>query len=87
MKVIYKQNDNRTKFSELKSGDTFIDPNYPNSCGVEMKIEYGDIFYEFVEEEETTNINFASVSLETGNVFFYEEDFYVIPIKLNAVEI
>ena len=52
----------------------------------EMKIEYGDIDYEFSESEEPAE-GFASVSLETGNVFFYTEDFYVIPIKLNAVEI
>ena len=51
----------------------------------EMKIKYGDISYEFRgagEEEE----GFASVSLDTGNVFFYTDDFYVIPIKLKAVE-
>ena len=51
-----------------------------------MKIEYGDIDYEFSETGEPEK-GFASVSLETGNVFFYNEDFYVIPIKLNAVEI
>lgn len=85
MKVILKQNENRIKFSELKSGDTFVDPNYPNGHSVEMKIEYGDIGYEFSEIEEAEK-GFASVSLETGNVFFYTEDFYVIPIRLKAVE-
>ena len=86
MKITYKKNDNRVKFSELKPGDTFIDPNYPNGYSAEMKIEYGDIDYEFSETGEPEK-GFASVSLETGNVFFYTEDFYVIPIKLNAVEI
>ena len=86
MKITYKKNDNRVKFSELKSGDTFIDPNYPNGYSAEMKIEYGDIGYEFSDIEEAEK-GFASVSLETGNVFFYTEDFYVIPIKLNAVEV
>ena len=86
MKITYKKNDKRVKFSELKSGDTFVDPNYPNGYSAEMKIKYGDIGYEFSDIEEA-EIGFASVSLETGNVFFYTEDFYVIPIKLNAVEI
>ena len=86
MKITYKKNDNRVKFSQLKPGDTFIDPNYPNGYSAEMKIEYGDIDYEFSETGEPA-LGFASVSLETGNVFFYTEDFYVIPIKLNAVEI
>lgn len=85
MKITYKRNDNRVLFSELKPGDTFIDPNYSNDCSAEMKIEYGDIDYEFSETGETAE-GFASVSLETGNVFFYIHDFYVIPIKLNAVE-
>jgi hypothetical protein len=50
-----------------------------------MKIEYGDISCEFSETGEETE-GFASVSLDTGNVFFYYDDFYVIPIKLKAVE-
>ena len=86
MKITFKQDEKHIKFSELKSGDAFIDPNFPNGRSVEMKIEYGDIDYEFSESEEPAE-GFASVSLETGNVFFYTEDFYVIPIKLNAVEI
>ena len=87
MKITFKHDEKRIKFSELKPGDTFIDPNYPNGHSAEMKIEYGDIIYELLEEEEETYINYASVSLDTGNVFFYKEDFYVIPIKLNAVEV
>lgn len=86
MKVTFKYDEKRIKFSELKPGDTFIDPNYPNGRSVEMKVEYGDIDCEFSETGETAE-GFASVSLGTGNVFFYTEDFYVIPIKLNAVEI
>lgn len=86
MKITFKHDEKRIKFSELNPGDTFIDPNFSNGRSVEMKIEYEDIDYEFSQSEEPVE-GFASVSLETGNVFFYTEDFYVIPIKLNAVEV
>ena len=86
MKVDYKLAD-RIKFSELKSGDTFIDPIDTDTFGPEMKIEYGDISYEFSNTRgDTTENGYASVALKTGNVFFYKEDFDVIPIKLKAVE-
>lgn len=85
MKVIRKDEKNYIKFSELKPGDTFIDPEVRDS-DPEMKIEYGDIDDAFSETGEPKD-GFASVSLTTGNVFFYDNnDFYVIPIKLNAVE-
>ena len=86
MKVVLNNKIPRVKFSELKIGDTFIDAD--SNCNYnspEMKIEYGDISYEFSETEEE-RVGFASVSLDTGNVFFYTDDFYVIPIKLKAVE-
>lgn len=82
MKITLKKESPRVKFSELKPGDTFLDPD---SNGPEIKIEYSDIHDEFADFEPDSN-HFASVSLETGNVFFYINDFYVIPIKLNAVE-
>lgn len=86
MKVIRKDEKNYVKFSELKPGDTFIDPEVRDS-DPEMKIEYGDVYSEFSVTEEPREDGFASVSLTTGNVFFYDnDDFYVIPIKLNAVE-
>jgi hypothetical protein len=85
MKVILNKNKNLVKFSELKPGDTFIDPDRHLVYEPEMKIEYGDIYCQFSETGDTAS-GFASVSLETGNVFFYDDDFYVIPIKLNAVE-
>lgn len=84
MKII-RNSKNYIKFSELKPGDTFIDPESSEYIP-EMKIEYGDIDFEFSKTGETKE-GFASVSLTTGNVFFYDDDnFYVIPIKLNAVE-
>lgn len=86
MKITFKHDKKRIKFSELNPGDTFIDPNFSNGRSVEIKIEYEDIDYVFSQSEEPVE-GFASVSLETGNVFFYTEDFYVIPIKLNAVEV
>ena len=86
MKIGYKLAD-RIRFSELKSGDTFIDPTDPDTFGPEIKIEYGDISYEFFNTEgDTTENCYASVALKTGNVFFYTKDFDVIPIKLKAVE-
>ena len=84
MKIIYN-NKNYVKFSQLNPGDTFIDPDRKCVYDPEMKIEYGDIDYEFSETGEPED-GFASVSLETGNVFIYKEDFYVIPIKLKVVE-
>ena len=85
MKVILNKKEPRVRFSVLKPGDTFIDADNHYDYSVEMKIEYGDISYEFSETGEKEG-GFASVSLDTGNVFFYTEDFYVIPIKLKAVE-
>jgi len=85
MKVILNKKEPRVKFSELKPGDTFIDPDNHYDYAPEMKIEYGDISCEFSETGDETG-GFASVSLDTGNVFFYTKDFYVIPIKLKAVE-
>jgi len=86
MKVKYER-VNRIKFSELKPGDTFIDCDDTTEYGAEMKIDYGDISYEFSETgENPEDFLGASVSLETGNVFFYRDDFYVIPIRLKAVE-
>lgn len=86
MKVVRKDNGPLVKFSQLKPGDTFIDADRNLVYEPEMKIEYGDIFFEFAEVGERKEKRFASVSLETGNVFFYDDDFYVIPVKLNAVE-
>ena len=85
MKVILNNKEPRVKFSELKPGDTFIDADNHYYYSPEMKIEYEDISYEFSETGEKKG-GFASVSLDTGNVFFYDDDFYVIPIKLKAVE-
>ena len=85
MKVILNKKEPRVKFSELKPGNTFIDADISYNYVPEMKIEYGDISYQFSETGERTG-GFASVSLDTGNVFFYTDDFYVIPIKLKAVE-
>lgn len=85
MKVIRNNEGPRVLFSQLKPGDTFIDTDPRCDYSPEMKIEYNDIGYEFSETGETMD-GFASVSLETGNVFFYTDDFYVLPIKLNAVE-
>lgn len=85
MKVIRKNENSRVKFSELKPGDTFIDTDKYCEYNPEMRIEYGDISYQFSETGESSS-GFASVSLTTGNIFFYDNDFYVIPIKLNAVE-
>ena len=80
MKVIRKNEKDYVKFSQLKPGDTFIDPE-SSDPSPEMKIEYEDINFEYSET------GFASVSLITGNVFFYNDgDFYVVPIKFNAVE-
>jgi len=84
MKVICNDKDPRVKFSQLKPGDTFIDADSGTRYGPEMKIEYGDIDFEFSETGEHRE-GFASVSLETGNVFFYDQDIYVIPVKFNAV--
>ena len=86
MKVNYKKKDT-IKFSELEPGDTFIDVDDTSEYGPEMKIDYNDISYEFSETGADTEVySYASVSLETGNVFFYANDFLVIPIKLKAVE-
>jgi hypothetical protein len=85
MKVILNNKEPRVKFSELKPGDTFIDTDNHGDYTPEMKIEYGDISYEFSETGEETG-GFASVSLDTGNVYFYDDDFYVIPIKLKAIK-
>ena len=85
MKVILNNKTPHVKFSELKPGDTFIDDSGNYDYSPEMKIDYDDVSFEFSETGEETG-GFASVSLETGNVFFYTEDFYVIPIKLKAVE-
>lgn len=84
MKVILKNKKDYIKFSELRPGDTFIDPKF-DGYDPEMKIEYKDVSIEFSETEETKE-GFASVSLTTGDVFFYRDDFCVIPIKLKAVE-
>ena len=87
MKVIRNKNKNLVKFSELRPGDTFIDPDDTVEYGPEMKIEYNDIAYEFSDTgENIPDYHYASISLETGNVFFYVNDFNVIPIKLKAVE-
>lgn len=87
MKVICKKKET-IKFSELKPGDTFIDVDGTSEYGPEMKIDYDDISYEFSEtgEKDTADFHYASVSLETGNVFFYVNDFLVIPITFKAVE-
>lgn len=85
MKVI-RNDKNHLKFSQLKPGDTFIDPDRNCDYDPEMKIDYGDISYEFSDSVNTKENCYASVSLTTGNIFFYDDDFYVIPIKLNAVE-
>ena len=87
MKVICKKKET-IKFSELKPGDTFIDIDETNEYGPEMKIDYTDISYEFSEtgEKDTSDYRYASVSLKTGNVFFYTNDFLVIPIYLKAIE-
>ena len=83
MKVI-RNDKNYIMFSQLKPGDTFIDPE-SREGDPEMKLEYADIDFEFSETGEPEE-RFASVSLTTGNVFFYNDDFYVIPITLKAVE-
>jgi hypothetical protein len=84
MKVEYER-VNRIKFSELKPGDTFIDYD-TTEYSAEMKIDYSDISYEFSETGEDPSDSLgASVSLKTGDVFFYRDDFYVIPIKLKVV--
>lgn len=85
MEVIRNKNKNLVKFSQLKPGDTFIDPDEKCEYDPEMKIEYGDVYYEFSDIGERLD-GFASVSLTTGNIFFYDDDFYVMPIKLKAVE-
>lgn len=86
MKVDYER-VKRIKFSELKPGDTFLDSDDTSEYGAEMKVDYGDISYEFSETgEDPSDFLGASISLETGNVFFYRDDFYIIPIRLKAIE-
>ena len=84
MKVILNTKPNNITISNLRPGDAFIDPVNGDGA-VEIKVEYNDILFEFTGEEGNS-FSYASVSLETGNVFFYENDIVVVPVNIVARE-
>ena len=84
MKVILNPKPNGVTISKLRPGDAFIDP-INGDGSVEIKVEYNDILFEFTGEEGNS-FSYASVSLETGDVFFYQSDIKVIPVNIVARE-
>ena len=84
MKVTFKDSEKFVRFSQLRDGDTFIDPDYDEGTVLICVSASPDVVLGTDCEAEADYDGFA-VDLDSGIILGYDNDTKVIPVEAEVV--